>query len=127
MKSSFVFKPRLDGANGKTLVEWVYLLTSCDLLANAVNKEVRLTMQHSLKTDEFAVLVELPRETFSYHDKNPRKVVRKVESLLSKRIEKENNANEKKERTAGAKSRGGRGRKSSTGKRGSSVLQKRRS
>lgn len=126
MKSSFLFRPKAYIQNNRTITEWLLFLNSCDFLAQATGEDVLVTMQHSLKTDEFAVLVELPKETFSFHDTDPRKVLKNLDQLLIARIKKGRHADKEKKSSSGEASGKGRRRKGAARKRSSGVLQRRR-
>ncbi len=72
MKSAIVFRGKgLGSGNENKILSLIDFFQVCKELAEIKHKEVEILLQHSLKEERFAILVEMGRVRFSYHSEDP--------------------------------------------------------
>ena len=105
MKSALTFYPTQICRN-ESLVESV---RGCHEwaaeLAQVAGEKSFVTMQHSLRDDEFALLIECGKKKFYAHAKDPKRVFDSVAKQVFKYIERLNAQQQKEEHSTRAKSR----------------------
>ncbi len=104
LKSAILFHPTRLSANDRLRTSMTNCIEWASELAEASGELVGVSLQHSLKHDEFAVMVECGRRTFSSHSRNPKHVFDDVSKKVFKHIERLHAAIEKEERSSRTKS-----------------------
>jgi hypothetical protein len=128
MKTSFTFSPKAPERNRYLEKQFSMLAKNATRLSVASGEKVFVTMQHSLKTDEFALMVECGRKTFSSHKRMPGAVLFDVNRQIESHVRRLVDEQKSKKKSASRKTRRNRHRRKSTARvRRTRVLQKRRS
>lgn len=127
MKSSLTFHPTDWVANRVTAATVSSFFTSVRDLALESEIETKVTMQHSLREDRFALMVECGNKTLASHGVNPVKVFDSVLIQVLKYRRKLREQKQKEESATGAPSSKRHRRKGPARVRRTSLLQKRRS
>lgn len=104
MKSSLTFYPKQLDQNASLIEASRRCNSWAAELACVMGVKSFVTMQHSLRDDEFALLVECGKKTFAAHSKNPRTVFASVSRQLNRYITRMNEQQQKEKRPSRAKS-----------------------
>jgi hypothetical protein len=128
MKTSFTFSPKAPERNKYLEAQFSMLAKNATRLSVASGEKVFVTMQHSLKTDEFALMVECGRKTLSSHKRLPGTVLADVNRQIDVHVRRLIDEQKSQKKPASRKtSRKRHWRKSPARIGRSRVLQKRRS
>lgn len=128
MRTSLTFYPEQNRKkeNDELIQSVTQFFTRAADLSTEAGLPVHVTLQHSLKHDAFAVLVECGNRSFGTHFKMPKKVFDTISNQLDRFIGATRAAQQKKEPAPGTKSGGRSRRKASAGVGVVGVLQRRR-
>lgn len=105
MKSSILFKgggfARFQKNYG-IVQNWGFMFRLFSEIAYQKKEDVQVTIQHSLKEDQLAIMVELPHQTIAYHHRDPNKVVQVLSNSLLDHLRQfhEHQAEQEKKRAA---------------------------
>lgn len=105
LKTAVLFSPTNVRSNERMVDSISCFFEWASELALVSGETVGVTMQHSLRHDEFALMVECGQKTFASHKSKPKAVFDDVSKQLFKQVERLNESVQTKKRSAGAKSR----------------------